>query len=222
MMKVQPLRDDDLSAGLADAMKAQTWEQHKIAERTGFMADMFRSRASLKDYTLFKRNLLPIYETIEGSLAALEPFPSMQLGFPPALHRARSLRHDLSQMVGGDGFQGMPCLKATRDYCAAIKHSVADEPAAILGHIYVRYLGDLYGGQTLSKVLQKTLSLPPSSLTFYDFRAAGELIDVRSRFRHALNTLDVTEPQRVAAVDAALAGFQGNIALSEAVAAYSA
>ncbi|MEM6682256.1 MAG: biliverdin-producing heme oxygenase [Pseudomonadota bacterium] len=219
MTQAQTQRYDDTFDGLADAMKGETWDLHKQAEKTGIMADMFKGRASRESYVLFMRNLLPIYRTLEAATSALEAFPTMQYGFTPALYRAPALEQDLAALSSPAALKALPFLRSAQRYCKDIELSVEADPAALLGHIYVRYLGDLYGGQTLAKVLERTLHLPPEGLSFYDFRAAGELIDVRSRFRHSLNDLRVTSAQKDAAVAAALSAFQFNIDVSEEVSA---
>ena len=47
---------------------------------------------------------------------------------------------------------------ATRKYVAQIeKVAASDEPELLVGHLYSRYLGDLFGGQMMSGMALKTL-----------------------------------------------------------------
>lgn len=58
--------------------------------------------------------------------------------------------------------------------------SLESQPSRLLAHSYVRYMGDLSGGQTIKYKLQKAYALEHEKrgLTFYDFGYNGEIASV--------------------------------------------
>ena len=59
-------------------------------------------------------------------------------------------------------------------YTSRLQHLADREPAALLAHAYVRYLGDLSGGQFIKRRIAKAYDLEDSrGLSFYDFKQLG-------------------------------------------------
>ena len=59
-------------------------------------------------------------------------------------------------------------------YTARLAHLTEHEPAAMLAHAYVRYLGDLSGGQFIKRRVAKAYGLEDGAgLSFYDFKQLG-------------------------------------------------
>lgn len=90
-----------------------------------------------------------------------------------------------------------PALDA---YVSRIKEiSNSNDPSPLLAHAYVRYLGDLSGGQTIRHSLAKAYSLDEKSgqgLSFYAFKelrsskpaAQGEMKRIKDWFREGMNS----------------------------------
>ena len=83
------------------------------------------------------------------------------------------------------------------------------ERPLIAAHAYVRYLGDLNGGQALQRVVARALGLQGHAGTaFYDF---GDLATQRAlalRFRAGLAAVDALAPDREAIVAEAVSAFE--------------
>ncbi|KAK4046169.1 hypothetical protein OIV83_006278 [Microbotryomycetes sp. JL201] len=108
-----------------------------------------------------------------------------------------------------------------------------DKTLLLLAHAYVRYLGDLSGGQAIAKSLRKAYGLPESGegSAFYEFFIPGsdnggglprratahELKQVKARFRAGLDAAgrDMTIEQRQRVVDEALYAFKLNMGIFE-------
>jgi len=84
----------------------------------------------------------------------------------------------------------------------------------MLAHIYVRYLGDLNGGQIMQRLLKCSLNLTEDCLTFYAFPDIEDIAEFRSNFRDMLNRIVLTEVERDAVSKAAMETFSFNIVLS--------
>ena len=198
-------------AGFAAKLRDRTFAVHREAERTGFIADLIRGRATRAAYALYLRNLVPVYDALEGLAAhsAFAPFAE------PRLHRAGALRSDLDAIAGPDWATVHPLLPEAAAYVRAVR--AAAESAKLVAHGYARYLGDLSGGQILKPVLARTLDLPPSALAFYDFPGLASVEQQKLAMRDALNTLDPDGGDAEAIIEEAIAAFRHNIAVSQAV-----
>ena len=60
-------------------------------------------------------------------------------------------------------------------YTSRIQHLANDDPAGLLAHAYVRYLGDLSGGQFIKRRITKAYGLEDDGrgVTFYEFGKLG-------------------------------------------------
>ena len=65
---------------------------------------------------------------------------------------------------------GAPLARATQHYVERLHELSAAKPGLLVAHAYVRYLGDLNGGQALRRVVARSLGLADGTGTqFYDF-----------------------------------------------------
>jgi heme oxygenase len=59
-------------------------------------------------------------------------------------------------------------------YISRLTHLVEEEPRRLLAHSYIRYMGDLSGGQVIKRNIRKAYSLVgEQGTTFYEFGAIG-------------------------------------------------
>ena len=202
---------------LADYLKASTWPLHSEAESTGVVADILHQRVRLADYLNFAQNLSEVYSALERETDWLRQYPKLQEYVSPMIYRRSQLEHDKVQLLASNSFISLkPIYAVTLDYCEHIRQAQNNSPAAMLAHIYVRYLGDLNGGQVLERLVKSALGVPDDCLTFYDFQKIENLKQFTLEFREALNVILLTEAERMAAAQSAMAAFRFNIALSGA------
>jgi heme oxygenase len=129
---------------------------------------------------------------------------------PSLLRRAPALADDISHLlqVPVSTWQSHPVhLKLQSAFPAPLTAYVARirtladsaNPTALLAHSYVRYLGDLSGGQTIRRTIAKAYNLDESDglgLKFYEFREQtgsgianqGEMKRIKEWFREGMNT----------------------------------
>jgi len=205
-------------AGLADRLRARTQALHVQAERSGVIRELLRGRGSVASYALLLRNLLPAYATMEEALERHRTHPGIGLLAEPAVYRAARLAADLETIAGAGWRDALPLLPAGLRYAERVADAGADEGGVLLGHVYVRYLGDLNGGRILARRLGETLGLGAGALSFHAYPDVADLDAFKQTYRRRL---DQAAPHvDVARVtDEAEAAFRLNTALSEAVAA---
>lgn len=137
------------------SLKEATYEQHKRAETRPFVKILFSGDINPKLYATYLKNQHPCYEILE--LCAM---PHGLLNDMPEIRRAPVILADFLELWGNDPAEPKMC-PVVNDY---IKHilSIKDDPKKLMAHIYVRHMGDLSGGQMISKKI-------PGSGLFYQF-----------------------------------------------------
>jgi heme oxygenase len=206
---------------LASALRIATRTLHVHAERTGVVADMLKGRATRQGYALLLRNLLPAYRALEGALETHRLTPGIGALALPEVYRAPALEADLAGLYGPDWALALPLTPAAERYAEGVTAAAEGRGEGLAGHAYVRYLGDLSGGQILKRLLAKTLGLSEQALSFYGFPHLVDLAAYKQSYIEALDRLgSVIDRER--AVLAAIEAFELNIEISLAVAAMAA
>jgi len=102
---------------------------------------------------------------------------------------------------------------AQQAYIDAIRRCASSPtPELLAAHAYVRYLGDLSGGQVLAKRLQKFNDLPEDQgVAFYFFPLIEDNDQFKEMFRKRLNQIEVDDTLREQIVQEAKDTFLRNI-----------
>jgi heme oxygenase (biliverdin-producing, ferredoxin) len=203
-------------APLSDEIREFTSALHLQAERSGVVADILRKKADRKSYAMLLRNLLPAYRAMETALDRHPGCAVLRAFAQPALYRSARLEADLVAIHGHSWKRDLVLLPAGERYADRIS-SVADDGARLTGHAYVRYFGDLSGGQILKNLLGRTLKLPTGALTFYEFPEIPDVGAFKDGMRDRMNAEVVRLEDRDAILDEAVRAFQHNIDVSEAI-----
>lgn len=146
--------------------------------------------------------------------------------FPHELNRREALERDLEFFYGQERLAELTnpdnMTPAVQEYVQALKDACEKSPALLIAHSYSRYLGDLSGGQILSKRLKKhVLRLDENDsswdttegLNFYYFNNLGNQTDFKNFYRERLNAAKVDQQTRDLIVSEAVHSFELNIQL---------
>lgn len=167
---------------LAERLRVETRDLHTEVERAGVMADLLRGRIEHAAYCALLRNLHAIYAALEGALAACRADPVLAHWQAPALRREAALAADLETLQGGDWRAAIAVAPAAAEYAQRLQALAAAGSRALVAHAYVRYLGDLAGGQVLQRLVAGRFGA--AGTRFYDF--GGEALGLRDALRAAL------------------------------------
>lgn len=203
--------------GMVAALRHGTKELHRQAERTGVVAAQLRGTATRQGYALYLRNLFPAYREMERGLERHRAFPSIRPLASRALYRTAALSADLEDVGGARWECDLPLLSAGRRYGDHIRALGETDGRLLVAHAYVRYFGDLSGGQILKRLLTRSLGLEPSSLRFYGFPEIADLADFKQELSTALDGAATDEVPVALLLEEALRSFTFNIEISEAV-----
>ena len=191
---------------LAAVLKAETGALHSLTERSGAMADLLRGRLSLHDYCVMLRNLQPIYAVLE---AGLDEHAEDARLWRPELRRLHALEQDLDQLHAGDWRSELIVAPTAGLYVTRLTALIHKEPLLLLAHAYVRYLGDLSGGQMLSGLIRRQYGRDCHTGTaFYAFGEPSHVDALKRDFRDGLDALTLMPTQRAAFVEEAREAFR--------------
>jgi heme oxygenase (biliverdin-producing, ferredoxin) len=207
-------------ASLLGALRQRTRDLHTQAERSGVIADILQGRATREGYALLLRNLLPVYQELERRLANWAGSPLIGPIVRPELTRADAIDADLKFL--STEISALPVLAETANYVTAIEQAASGDGGRLIAHAYARYLGDLSGGQIVSRLLARSLALPPAARSFYDFPSISDIATFKSDYRAAIDRAGDESVDFDAIVEEGALAFELNIALSTAVQAEAA
>ncbi|KAG0041884.1 heme oxygenase (decycling) 1 [Gryganskiella cystojenkinii] len=200
---------------LALELKEGTKYLHAEAGRSKFMKYFFKGEISLEVYGRFLVSLYQVYNAMEKALDEHKDNAQLALlYFPRELSRKPALEEDL-EFFNGPEWRNMVLTisPAQQAYIDAIERCArSPTPELLAAHAYVRYLGDLSGGQVLAKRLTKFNDLPEDQgVAFYHFPLIEDNDQFKEMFRKRLNQIEVSDELRAAIVQEAQDTFRRNI-----------
>lgn len=203
------MSDIDYSKPVSTLLKEGTMEAHKDVEQSAAAAALLSGRLEKGEYVRYLMVLYEIYDTLERALEQHASHPVLEpIHNPALLARAPALASDISRLLEVDAWKAHPSyitLRATppaavRAYTTRIRElAKSEDPSPLLAHAYVRYLGDLSGGQQIRHTIAKAYDLdeaaPDAGLAFYDFKelqssqkaGLGEMRRIKDWFREGMN-----------------------------------
>lgn len=203
---------------LAARLREATRELHTQVERAGVMHRLLRGELDRAGYGALLRNLHALYEPLEQGLARHAAHPRLRGLVDPALFRTDALAADLEVLHGRRWPQEIAVVPSAHDYAEHLRRLDDGAPLMLAAHAYVRYLGDLSGGQMLARKVSADLALPEAmGVAFYDFGPAAAVAERARALRSALDGLAQDEGEAAALVDEACAAFRRHRVLFEAL-----
>jgi heme oxygenase len=191
---------------LSQRLRDATGSLHSAAERAGLMPALLRGVLPLADYVALLCQLQVIYAALETALQ--QPGAPM---FDRALARGPALQADIAYLRSR--LLPVPTPLLGREALAYADHLASLPLPLLAAHAYVRYLGDLAGGQLLARTVGRAYGLNQQGLQFYRFDEpsavlSAELRSVLDAMPAAAHSLIVAEAQ---------AAFQRHVALFESL-----
>jgi len=202
-------------APLSLRLRRATRDSHLLAERSGAMHALLQGRLARDRYCVMLRNFHALYVALEGALDQSAGSPTLGQMRMPELYREPALRHDLDYL-GDAQWPQWPLAPAMREYVSRLGLFRGPRAHLLAAHAYVRYLGDLSGGQVLRDIVTRTLGLgDDAGSTFYVFAADVGTDALKHRIRAALDALPVDATGAADIVAEARAAFALHVRLFE-------
>ncbi|PPR00442.1 hypothetical protein CVT24_004503 [Panaeolus cyanescens] len=226
--------DIDYSKPLATLLREGTQKAHDVVAFSPGAKRLTSGLLSKDEYVRYLMSLWHVYDAFERALERHATHPTLETTYNPTLlARAAALSADISYLLQVDNWKSHTIHKqllastpqSLKDYVGRINElSNSSDPSALLAHSYVRYLGDLSGGQSIRHTLAKAYDLDEASglgLSFYAFKelrssklaSQGEMKRIKEWFREGMNAAGKTDQVKASVVDEAALAFELNSAL---------
>lgn len=200
---------------LSAALRAGTADVHAAAERAPVVAALLNDDGPLPigQYVRLLTQYLAVYTALERAAATYRSDPALAAIAPPALDRAPAIAADLDVLAGDDWADRIGLTPATRAYVTRIEQA-SGWVGGFLAHHYVRYLGDLSGGQLIGRVLRRRLGQEHDrGLSFYVFDGLDNRVQFKHEYRRRLDALPFSAAEVDRIVAEARTAFAHNLDL---------
>ncbi|KAI0688705.1 heme oxygenase [Cytidiella melzeri] len=181
----------DFSKDVATLLRTGTAAAHDKAENSEGAGWLVRGELDREEYVRFLMMLYHVYEHLETALEKYSTHPVLAPTYNPTLFaRTAALSSDISHFLQlpesswlshpiHTSLEASP-PEAFTAYTARIRYLADTNPAGLLAHAYVRYLGDLSGGQFIKRRIIKAYNLDDDDdnhsgrgVAFYEFGKLG-------------------------------------------------
>lgn len=177
-----------LAPSLADRLRIATAPLHRQVESSPFVSALLGGRLARRGYTALLRNLHDIYAALEDGLERHVRHAAIAPVRDEALARRDAIARDLDTLHGPHWRHELPQVPGTLAFVQQLDRLAAEDPAALVAHAYVRYLGDLSGGQVVRRAVARLLaSVGDEGLAFYAFDPARPVAAIAQTFRAGLD-----------------------------------
>lgn len=202
-----------MTQDLATRLREGTQQSHTLAENTAFMKCFLKGIVEYEPFRKLTADLYFVYHTLETEIAHHRHTAIGSLIFPE-LERTQKLKDDLEFYYGDNWEDQISLSLAGQVYVNRLRQISATNPFLLLAHAYVRYMGDLSGGQSLRHITRTALNLPPDKGTglheFDQLPTPEDRRNFKQRYRDALNALPLDDEAIQAIVDEANHAFALN------------
>lgn len=201
------------------ALREATAAVHDRAEHSTYMDDLLKGRLTRDAYYDLLGQLLFVYSALEECGETVSATPVGEAMIDERLLRVGAIAADLTYLHGDHSWrEDIEPLPATRAYVARLDE-IADarDGVAFAAHHYVRYLGDLAGGQVIGRMMKTHYELGEGGVETYNFADIPKIKPYRDGYRETLDSLPELRANLGRLTDEAKRAFILNIDLFDAL-----
>lgn len=195
----------------SQALRERTRGSHSESEGANFMDDLMKGKGTREDYVALVAQHYFIYEALEAAATTMADDATAAAFISPKLTRLPALEADLAFLLGPDWLATIAPLPTTVRYVARINEIATDRwSGGFIAHHYTRYLGDLSGGQFISKLMQRQFGFDTNGVGFYLFDEIADPKDFKETYREQLDAVDWSDDERERVIDEVVLAYQFN------------
>ena len=154
---------------LSTELRHSTAKAHQSAEGASFIKTLLLGHCSEKAYIHYLWALRKVYAALESALTENKNNEYVSRIYLPELFRSDTLNVDFQKWNPSSEVEATQLLNdAVQAYTGHIQNLSETKPGLLVAHAYVRYLGDLAGGQTVGKQVARHFT-GGKSLEFYQY-----------------------------------------------------
>jgi heme oxygenase len=179
----------------ATRLRRATMADHREAETRTFISRLMGGEVPLAGFAALTAQYLIIYRELEAAAEQMRADETAAAFADPALDRVPALSADLEHLYGPGWAEQVVPVEATARYAARLREQCHTSPVHFIAHHYVRYLGDLSGGQLVARRVAETYGLGRDGLAFYRFDGIDDPKAYKAAYRSRLDALPYGEEQ---------------------------
>jgi len=174
-----------------ERIKLQSDPAHRAAEQAPFIDQLMGGVLTTSAYLDYLKTFLPIYQRMEELFREREKEGVLAYFDHRALDRANYIASDIKVLEDSQDVKpSHSTFSSISRYLESLTMDLTD--VQLLAHHYIRYLGDLSGGQAISRLVARHYQVPKSALNFYNFDTLGDIVFYKNRYRDLLNLISLT------------------------------
>lgn len=143
-------------------LREVTLEKHQAVESLPFVQYLLKGNITKEHYVLYLAEMLAVYQRLEQLASDLGLLDNLQ-----ELPRAEKMQQDLKELDPNFTTDLLPSTRRYLDYISNLAKS--DRSDQLFAHVYVRHLGDMYGGKMISR-------MSPGEGRWYQFDNRSDLV----------------------------------------------
>lgn len=178
-----------------ELIKTRTNAAHQMAEEAPFISELMGGGLTAGAYLDYLRALEPVYRRMEELFRAHSNEAPFSYFDHRALDRAELITADISFLEGAFNVsRDVRELPSVQAYLEILDDEIS--PVRLAAHHYIRYLGDLSGGQAIASLVNRHYQIPKEALNFYNFEGIGDGVFYKKRYRDFLNLIKLSQSER--------------------------
>ena len=193
-------------------IRAATGAAHGTAQISQFMGELFRGAMEPARYANLVAQNYHIYRAIEAAGEAMRSDPVGSAFVFDELSRLEKVEADLEHFLGADWRLNIAPVSATAEYVNRIT-TASQWSGGYVAHHYVRFLGDLSGGQHIAKVVDRNLKLEGAGLASFDFTAIPDHDAFKNEYRRRLDVANWNAEERKRILGEIFAAYEYSTAI---------
>ena len=150
-------------------LRESTQQKHQAVEALPFVQYLLQGKISQQHYVVYLNEMHKIYHCLESLANQAGLLDNL-----PELPRANRILQDLQEL---DSSYVADPTGSTTQYLQYLNNLYLSRPSQLFAHVYVRHLGDMYGGKLIARSV-------PGSGRWYQFDNRADLI---KRFNNHLH-----------------------------------
>jgi heme oxygenase len=142
-------------------LREHTQQKHQAVEDLPFVQYLLRGNISQAHYVVYLAEMHKIYHCLESLATKAGLLDNL-----PELPRANRIWQDLQEL---DSTYIKDATDSTKLYLDHLENLYLENPEQLFAHVYVRHLGDMYGGKLIARAV-------PGTGCWYEFDNRADLI----------------------------------------------
>ncbi|EHI45446.1 heme oxygenase [Rhodococcus opacus PD630] len=192
---------DRRTVGFAERIKAGTDAAHRETEQSRFVGALLAGELTSDGYAELLAQTYLVYRELEDAGRTHTGNPVASPFLHDELLRVPSLEADLEFLRGPSWRETVSALPATTRYVERLREVAYEWPAGFVAHHYIRYMGDLSGGQIIRRMLERAYGYTTDGLQFYIFGEIPKPKVFKDTYRAKLDAAPLTPEDQQRVID---------------------